>query len=294
MDVINHLTHFGHQIKVSLIHFRDDGCIMLAAGISYFALISLAPIFVVALRVATIFIGYQEGETRLITQLSAIIGRRGATALRSMIRSAQLDQLSTVMTVLGILLLLFVATTLFAKLADSLNRIFKIAREHQRNSFIRVLRKRLLSLTMIVGIGFLLLVSIIFETLVVSTFDYVKDLLGLRLVFFLAFLQFILSTTLQAVLFGIVLKVMPEKRISWGDSLSGGALTAVLFAFTKFFFGLFFGNQNIASSYGAAGAVVVILVWVFLTAVVFFIGAEYTATLVRERERRIGPIRKPV
>ena len=281
-------------MKESLIHFRDDGCIMLAAGISYFALISLAPIFVVALRVATIFIGYQEGETRLITQLTAIVGRRGATVLRSMIRSAQLDQLSMVMTILGIIILLFVATTLFAKLADALNTIFKVARNRQKNTFIRVLRKRLLSLTMIVGISFLLLGSLIFDTLVVSSFEYIKGLLGLRIGFLLAFLEFLLSTALQAILFGSVIKVMPEKRISWGHSLSGGSLTAVLFAVTKFFFGLLLGNQNIASSYGAAGAVVVILVWVFIAALVFFIGAEYTATLVRESEKRLGPLARPV
>lgn len=256
---------------------------MMAAGVSYFSLVSLAPMFVIVLGITTLFVDPATGESQLLAQVATIVGRQGANAISSMIESARVAERSLVMNIAGFAVLVFGATTLFAKLADALNVIFGTPQSVEQRMLIPTLRRRLLSLTLVVGIGFLLLVSLIVDTAIVSLFERVRVFLERRVAVALAILEFLFSTGLSAVLFATIIKVMPERSVPWREALAGGLVTSVLFAVTKIGFGIVLGNQSVATSYGAAGAVVVILLWVYVAALVLFLGAEFAALHLRER-----------
>ncbi|MFW5738338.1 MAG: YihY/virulence factor BrkB family protein [Spirochaetota bacterium] len=265
--------------------FQRDRCMILSGSVAYFSLVSLAPMLVIALGVTTIFVDPVTGQDEALRQIGAVVGEEGARAVASMIESAQVAEPSIAMTVVGIAVLAFGATTLFAKLADALNVVFRSERPVDERTILRTLRRRILSLAIVVAIGFLLLVSLIVDTAIVTLFDSVRRFLRERLALLLTVGEYLVSTAVSAALFGAVLKVMPERRVAWSHALAGGLATSVLFALTKVGFGLFLGNQTVASSYGAAGAVVVVLLWVYMAAVVLFLGAELAAVL----ERRSSP-----
>ncbi|MFW5689248.1 MAG: YihY/virulence factor BrkB family protein [Spirochaetota bacterium] len=271
------------RLKTVLRSFQEHRCVMMAAGVSYFSLVSLAPMFVIVLGITTLFVDPATGESQLLAQVATIVGRQGANAISSMIESARVAERSLVMNIAGFAVLVFGATTLFAKLADALNVIFGTPQSVEQRMLIPTLRRRLLSLTLVVGIGFLLLVSLIVDTAIVSLFERVRVFLERRVAVALAILEFLFSTGLSAVLFATIIKVMPERSVPWREALAGGLVTSVLFAVTKIGFGIVLGNQSVATSYGAAGAVVVILLWVYVAALVLFLGAEFAALHLRER-----------
>ncbi|MFP4113805.1 MAG: YihY/virulence factor BrkB family protein [Spirochaetota bacterium] len=254
--------------------FQDHRCVTLAASVAYFSIVSLAPMLVIVLNVSSVLVEPSVGEERLMAQVADVVGREGAATIRSMIRSAQVAERSPAMTVVGIVTLVFGASTLFAKLGEALSVVFAAARPRPRGALARTVRSRLLSLTVVIGIGFLLVVSLIVDTAIVSLFDRITVFLERRLAVGLALLEFAFSTSFTAALFATVLKVMPEGHVPWRYALEGGLVTALFFTATKVGFGLLLGNQSVASSYGAAGAVVVVLLWVFVAAVVLLLGAE--------------------
>ncbi|HKJ84941.1 MAG TPA: YihY/virulence factor BrkB family protein [Spirochaetia bacterium] len=268
-----------------LVGFRKDHCVMFAAGIAYFALVSIAPMLVIALGVTTIFVDPATGETELLTQIASVIGRDGADAIAAMIESARVAERSRTATIVGVAVLVFGATTLFAKLADSLNAVFGRPQEVRRPTIWRTTRNRVLSLTVVVGIGFLLLVSLIVDTAIVSLFDRIRTFLQERLALLLAIMQTVFSLGLSTALLGSLLKVMPARHLAWGDALAGGLLSSILFALTKVLFGLYLGSRDLTSSYGAAGTIVAVLLWVYAAALVLFLGAELAAArMARRRE----------
>ena len=280
---------------------------MLAGGVAYFALISLAPMLVIALRVTALFVGQSTGQEELLDQLATIIGSAAAETVASMIESARLAERSTVTTVIGVVIIIFAGTTLFAKLGEALNAVFGVGYEAGAGTrdeaaagaagdteskgrgfvrpgvVVRTLKRRLFSLALVVAIGLFLLLSLVVDTAVVSLFPTIRRFLAEQLAFMLAALNLLLSTALSALLFATVLKVMTDRSIAWRNALAGGATTAVLFSAAKIAFGLALGNQSVASTYGAAGAVVVLLLWVFLAAVALLVGAELAAVLDRRR-----------
>jgi membrane protein len=296
---------------------------MLAGGVAYFALISLAPMLVIALRVTALFVGQSTGQEELLGQLGTIIGSAAAETVASMIESARLAERSTVTTVIGVAIIVFAGTTLFAKLGEALNAVFGVqpsARSRAASGagskagagmrsgardeapaggaggtdpkgrgfvrpgvVVRTLKRRLFALALAVAIGLLLLLSLIVDTAVVSLFPTIRRFFAEQLAFMLAALNLLLSTALSALLFATVLKVMTDRSVAWRNALAGGATTAVLFSAAKIAFGLALGNQSVASTYGAAGAVVVLLLWVFLAAVALLLGAELAAVLERRR-----------
>jgi membrane protein len=264
--------------------FRKHRCIMLAAGVAYFALVSLAPMIVLALSVTSLFVDPAAGETQLLTQIETIVGEAGTETIAGMIESAQLAERTPAMAIVGVVVLVFGATTLFAKLTDSFNVIFGQGPLAGSSTVWRTIRSRLISLSVVVGIGFLLLISLIVDTAVVSLFGRIKNFLAERLAFLLAAVQAIASVGITTVLLSAVMKVMPARHVSWADAFAGGVVAAVLFSATKLLFGLYLGSRDVASSYGAAGAVVVVLLWVYAGGIVLFLGGEYAALRIARRE----------
>jgi membrane protein len=287
-DVRRRITTVLEISRDVLIRFRRDRCVMFAAGIAYFALVSIAPMLVLALGVTTVFVDPASGETELLTQIASIIGSDGANAIARMVESARLAEQSRLATILGAAVLVFGATTLFAKLTDALNAIFGRPGTTGRPTIWRAVRSRVLSLTAVVGIGFLLLVSLVVDTAIVSLFDHIRDFLREQLALLLGIAQSIFSVAFSTALLATLLKVMPARHLRWSDALAGGLLSSLLFALTKVLFGIYLGTRDLTSTYGAAGTIVVVLLWVYAAALVLFLGAELAAVRMSRRESAGG------
>ncbi|MFP4376004.1 MAG: YihY/virulence factor BrkB family protein [Spirochaetales bacterium] len=268
----------GRQVFAS---FQAHQGVTLAASIAYFSVISLAPMLVVVLGVTTVFVDPTTGEDQLFAEIENVVGSQGAEALSTMIESAQPEERSTFMSIIGVLTLIFGSTTLFTKLSQALNVVFDFrATGAARQKVVQTIKRRTMSLVVVLGIAFLLLLSLIVDTAIVSLFGRIRGLLGDGSAVVLLIAQQIVSIGFSALLFGAIIMIMPDHRIPPKPAWWGGVVTAALFALTKVLFGVFLGNQNVASSYGAAGAVVVILLWIYVSSALLLLGAELTAQLM--------------
>jgi membrane protein len=275
---ISRLTGLAKQVFASFTAHRG---VTLAASIAYFSAISLAPMLVVVLGVTTVFVDPATGEHQLYTEVENVVGSEGAAALATMIESAQPENRSTFMSIFGVLALIFGSTTLFTKLSQALNVVFEFdATGAARKKIVQTIKRRTTSLIVVLGIAFLLLLSLIVDTAIVSLFGHLRGLLGEGSAVALLISEQLVSIGFTAILFGAIIMIMPDHRIPAKPAWWGGLLTAGLFTVTKFLFGVFLGNQNVASSYGAAGAVVVILLWIFVSSALLLLGAELTAQLM--------------
>jgi membrane protein len=258
--------------------WSDDNCSSMGAALAFYSLLSMAPLLMLVITVAGLAIGRDEAQSLLLTQLSGLLGDTGAEGVKTMLQASAREKDGIMATIISGFVLLVGATTVFAELQDDLNRIWKC--EPRKSSGLWGLaRKRLLSFGLIVVLGLLLLTS-----LVVSAFvAYVGSAWFSGAGEFLAhLLEIAFSLALMTLLFAMTFKILPARRIPWGDVLLGSFITAVLFTIGKLLIGLYIGKSAVASSYGAAGTIVVAIVWVYYSAQIFFLGAEFTRAYSHE------------
>ncbi|HUP29999.1 MAG TPA: YihY/virulence factor BrkB family protein [Usitatibacter sp.] len=258
--------------------WSTDNCSSMGAALAFYSLLSMAPLLMLVITMAGLIIGHDEAQTLLLTQLSGLLGDTGAEGVKTMLEASAREKTGILATVISALVLLVGATTVFAELQDDLNRIWK-CEPRKTNGVWGLLRKRLLSFGLIVVIGLLLLTS-----LVVSAFvAYVGTTWFSGAGEFLAhLLEIVFSLGLMTLLFAMTFKILPARRIPWGDVLLGSFITAVLFTIGKLLIGLYIGKSAVASSYGAAGTIVVAIIWVYYSAQIFFLGAEFTRAYSHE------------
>ena len=270
--------------------FMADGATRKAAALSYYTLFSLAPLLIISIAVAGAFFGAEAARGEIIAQLRGLLGEEAAVAVEGMVKSAARPGAGFWAAIIGVVTLLFGATTAFAELKQSLDQIWEAPSATLEGLWYTV-RTRLLSFGVILSIGFLLLVSLVFSAAVAALQQrwLVGDSAG-------AWLQ-VLNATFSyfgvAAMFGMLYKLLPSVRIAWGDVVMGSLVTAALFTIGKFVIGLYLGRSAISSSYGAAGAVIVILVWVYYSALIFLFGAEFTKVFARRQGSHARKARKP-
>jgi membrane protein len=251
--------------------WSEDGANSMGAALAFYTLLSMAPLLVLVITVAGLIIGRDEAQQLLMSQLSGLLGDTGAQGVQTVLEAADNQESGLKATIVSFFTLLLGATTVFAELKTDLDRIWKV-KAPKSSGLWNFIRTRLLSFGLVVSIGFLLLVS-----LVVSAFlSYVgTSLLGGSEAAMYA-LEFVGSMVVMTFLFAAVYKVLPSEPIAWRDVMVGAAVTAVLFWIGKFLIGLYIGKSSVASSFGAAGTLVVTIVWVYYSAQIFFLGAEFT------------------
>ena len=260
---------------------RDDG-LRLGAALSYYTAFSLAPVLIVSVGVAGLVFGAEAASGRIVAELSGLMGPDGAKAIQTLIEHASLRPgAGWAATLFGVGTILFGASGAFAELQHALNSIWDVE-PPRRSSWLAALRSRLLSFSMVLAIGFLLLVSLVISA-ALATLDDVFGDVG-RLQPLLAILNGALSWIVIAVLFALIFRVLPDRRIPWRDIWPGAATAALLFVLGKFAIGVYIGNTSVASVYGAASSLAVLLVWVYYSAQSLFLGAEVSQALCRQRE----------
>jgi membrane protein len=229
----------------------------------------------IVVAVAGLIFGEDAARGEIVLQLSALMGEAGARAVQDLLSSVDKPLEGSVATVVGLLMLVVGATTVFAELQDSLDRIWRVSARESRPGWLMLVRARLLSFGMILAIGFLLTVSLVVSSVLGAMGAWLQPLFGVWLAL-AAVVNAIGSFLMVAAMFALIYKVMPRVQVQWKDVWTGAVFTATLFTFGKFLIGLYIGRSGAISGFGAAGSLVVVLLWVYYSAQIFLIGAEFT------------------
>ena len=248
----------------------------LAAALSYYTLLSLAPLVLMTVAVAGLVFERATVERRIVTEMGLLIGSEGSEVVQTVLRHARDPAKGTLSVVIGTAVLLLGATTVFAQLQSSLNRIWKVEESSHGSAGMLWLfvKERLLSLAMVLAVGFLLLVSLVISAAVVAIGEALGGVSNAGIV--LEALNLLVSLIVVTALFATIFKVLPDAPVAWRDVWVGAVTTSVLFTVGKSLIGLYLGRTSIGSPYGAAGSLVVMTVWVFYASMIVFLGAELT------------------
>lgn len=268
-------------VKQTFREWQADRVPVLAAALAYYTLFSLAPLLIIIIAVLGLFLGQSSVQAELLEQFRSLFGARVADIVATMIENRELAQGGVLATVVGILLLLLGATGVLVQLQKALNAIWKVSPETDKGLWF-LIRKRLLAFGMILGIGFLLLVSLVIP----AAISVLEQSLPQRFPGSAAlwqWLTFALSLGIIMLLFALIFKFLPDAEVRWQDVWTGAAITALLFTIGKTLIGLYLGRSGVASAYGAAGSLVLLLLWVYYSAQILLLGGEFTQVYARRR-----------
>lgn len=285
MDV--QLSNVWNLSKETAKDWLDDDAPSLAAALAYYALLSLAPLLVISVGVAGWFLGSEAARGQVSGQLSSIVGSEAADGIQSVVASANEPKRGVIGAVVGIVTLFVGASGVFGQLQTSLDRIWEVKPKPDRGFWVQV-KERFFSFTMVLGVAFLLLVSLVLSSLLSSVGQFLADTLPGGAVVWQV-INFALSFGVVSLLFALIFKVVPDAKVQWRDVWVGAIVTALLFTIGKQVLGLYLGKAALGSSYGAAGSIVALVVWVYYAAQILFMGAEFTQVQARHRGATIEP-----
>ncbi len=268
------ITHWA-LLKQIASSWLDDYAPSMGAALAYYTLFSLAPLLLIVISVAGLVFGEDAARGEVTVQLRSLMGERGASAVQDLLASVDKPVEGTFATLLGLVLLFIGATTVFGELQDSLDRIWRVPQRVRTGGWISLVRSRLLSFGMILAIGFLLVVSLVVSAALATTGRWLEPVFGGWYVV-ASVTNGVGSFALVAAMFALIYKVMPRVRVQWKDVWIGALVTAMLFNLGKALIGLYVGRSSVISGFGAAGSLVVVLLWVYYSAQIFLIGAEFT------------------
>ncbi len=269
-------------LKATVNEWLDDKVPRLGAALAFYSILSMAPLLIIVIAIAGFMFGEQAARGEIVAQIDDMVGHEGAEAVQAMLQNAQKPGEGIIATVLGIMTLLIGATGVFGQLQDALNTVWEVQPKPGRG--IRgFIHDRFLSLTMVLGIGFLLLVSLVISAALSALGDFLRGIAnGLEPL--MQVLNFVISFGIVTILFALIYKVLPDVKLSWRNVWVGAAITALLFTIGKYAIGLYLGHSGTASAYGAAGSLVVLIVWTYYSAQILLFGAEFTQVYTKRYE----------
>ena len=271
-------------VRQTFIEWWEDSVSRLAASLAFYTAFALAPLLVIAVRIAGFVFEQKAARSEVSTQLQGVVGPEAAEAIEAMLeKMADAGSGGTVATVLGLAFFVYASTSLFAELQDAMNTIWEV-KPRPDVGWGYTIRRRLMPFAMVLGTGFLLMVSLVLSAALAAATRYVGGAGGLGQALNLA-----ASFALFTLLFASIYKVLPDVEIGWRDVWVGAAATAVLFTLGKYLIGLYLARPSVSSVYGAAGSLAILLLWVYYSAQVLFLGAEFTQVFARRHGRRIKP-----
>lgn len=266
----------------------NHGVLTFSASIAFYAIFSLPGLLITVTLVAGIFLDKTTVETELVTQLQSFIGEQPAETIGELLKKIKFSEETLWKSIFGISTLLFSATTIFISLQDALNRILDV-RATPEKGFIKYLKNRVLSFGMIVCIGFLLLISLLLDTVFQLFFSSVEQLIGKEPAFWLDLFNEVISFAMIFIIIYLVFKVLPDVILSWRDISLATLITVGLLFLGKYLIGVYIASSDFSKTYDAAGSVIVLLMWVYYSTVVLLTGAEITRAIMIYRNRPIRP-----
>lgn len=262
-------------LKNSVMGFMNEDSLKYSASLAYYTIFSLGPILVLMISLAGIFLGEEAIKGKVFTELNGLVGASAARQIQEVIKNLELSGKSTLALIISIVTLIIGATTVFGDIQNSINKIWHV-RAKPKKGWLKLITDRLLSSSLVIGLGFLLVVTLVVNGVILTLTDRLLRYFPDMTVFVMDAINFLLSFGITFVLFAVIFKVLPDVNIKWKTVRAGALFTAVLFIFGRFGIGLYLQNSDTESTYGAAGSIVLILLWVYYTAAILYFGAVFT------------------
>jgi len=280
-------TVFG-ILKETVSTFMDNKGLKLSASLAYYTLFSMAPLLLLVISLAGAFFGKEAIEGSVFAELNGLVGNEAATQIQQIIKNMELSGSTTLSLVIGAVSLIIGATTVFGDIQDSVNKIWSVKAKPEKG-WLKLVKDRLLSGSIIIGLGFLLIVALVVNG-AVSAFDYIlKGWLPDFSVVLLTALTALVNFLVLALLFGVIYKVLPDAKIKWRDVRAGALFTAALFMLGRYVIGIYIDKADVGSPYGAAGSLIIILIWVYYSAAILYISTSFTKVYAAAKGENIKP-----
>ena len=270
--------------------WNDDNCFRLSAALSYYTLFSIAPLVVVVIATAGYFLGEQAISGAIFNKVYTIIGDQAASGLQTLVRNAYVSKPTSLSGFVSVAVLLFSATVVMTALQSSLNTILNVRIRADKGILYFVI-SRLLALAMLLGIGVLLVATIVLNAVWIAISDYTDQLLPDSSYYVIEAGQLVISLGMTTLLFALIYKYLPDAKIRWRNIWIGAFTTSILFLVGRYLISFYLGNTNITSLYGAAGSVILLIVWINYSSWIFFLGAEVIQVVSKKKGDRIIPSR---
>ncbi|UPZ35064.1 YihY/virulence factor BrkB family protein [Sphingobacterium sp. PCS056] len=262
-------------LKNAVLGFINEDCLKYSASLSYYTIFSIGPILVLMISLAGIFFGEDAIQGKVFSEMRGLVGPSAAKQIQEVIMNLKLSGKSNLALIVSIITLLVGATTVFGDIQNSINRIWHV-RAKPKRGWLKLITDRLLSSSLVVGLGFLLMVTLVVNGIILAFTDQLQLYFPDITVFFMDAVNFALSFAIIFILFGIIFRTLPDVKIEWKTVRVGAFFTAILFIIGRYGIGLYLQSSGTESTYGAAGALVLVLLWVYYTAAILYFGAVYT------------------
>jgi len=273
------MKNFWLLTKTTVISWIDDYAQSMGAALSFYTLFSIAPLLLIVVSIIGLILGKDAAQGEIVGQLQGLMGKESAIAIQALLQNVNKPTEGMLSTIVGFVLLLFGATSVFGELQNALDRIWRAPERIQTSGIWNLIHTRLLSFGMILGVGFISMVSLLVSaglSAVTKWWAPIFEQSDDKWLFLISGLNTLFSFLITTAMFALIYKLMPRVKIDWKDVLIGSIITSVLFTVGKSLIGIYIGTSAIASGYGAAGSLVVLLIWVYYSAQVFLMGAEFT------------------
>ncbi|MHA4845344.1 YihY/virulence factor BrkB family protein [Flavitalea antarctica] len=269
------IKSFWKVLKKAGASFIEDNGMKLSASLSYYTVFSLCPILIIVMSLAGVVFGKDAVQGRIYDQISGLVGSDAAIQIQEIIINIEKSQKGTVGAIVGVVLLVFGATGVFTEIQDSINYIWSV-KAKPKKGWLKYLSNRAISFSLLIGIGFVLLVALVVNALMDLLNDRLEKILPTYSVYLFHTLSLALILIIISLLFTIIYKVLPDAIIAWKDAMVGAIFTTVLFLIGKFLIGYYLGSSDIGITYGTAASIVIILLWVYYSSIILYFGAEFT------------------
>ncbi len=269
------IKKYWKVIKGAGIAFSNDNCIKLSAALSYYTVFSISPLLIIVISLSSIFFGREAIQGKIFFQLHKLLGDTAAEQIQEIIKASTLGGKGVVGTIVGVAILIIGATGIFTEIQDSINFIWSLKAKPKRG-ILKYLTNRALSFSLIVSLGFLLMVSLVLSALLDILSDRLTVYFPHTTVYIFYAINWAIIFMIIALLFAIIFKVLPDGKIKWRDAITGAAFTSILFILGKGAISYYLGRSNLGATYGAAASVIIILTWVYYTSIILYFGAEFT------------------
>ena len=282
--IITVYTYFKHVFS----EFLKDDILKYSASLAYYTIFSLAPMLIVIISLSGVLFGQEAMQGHIYAQIKNLVGSEAAVQIQDIVKNIHITGRGFFASVVSIVVLLIGATGIFGEVQDSLNKIWGL-KVKTKKTWWKLILNRLLSFSLIVSMGFIMMVSLLLNALISAFGDYLAKYFSNFSVTFIQLTNNCLTFVATAFLFALMFKLLPDAKIRWKDVLIGGAITSFFFTLGKLAIGYYLGHSQLATLYGAAGSVVIIMVWVYYSAVILFLGAEFTKVYAKLHGGKIYP-----
>lgn len=268
--------------------FSADNIFKYSASLSYYTVFSIAPLLIIVITMSSFFFGREAVQGELYGNLNELIGSVAAIQIQDIIKNTHLTGNSFFATVVSVIILLIASTTVFGEIQDSLNKIWGL-RIKARKVWWKLILTRLLSFSLIISLGVILIMSVILNAIISGFGDLIDRFFNISSTYFIEIADYGLGFLVSVLLFSLLFKILPDAKIRWKDVLIGGFVTALFFTLGKFAISFYLSKSNLASVYGAAGSIIILMLWVYYSSIILYLGAEFTKVYAKLYGGKIQP-----